>query len=419
MQRDKEVFDKEVLPMLDEARAKASPIYVLHHVWNYAHLLSWLNTADRNIEHGEPGSKGPAIVTASGPSLDECIPHLNEARESIGAKIWCGNTQLWALYYGGVTADYVVKHDPFPIACPECGVLTYVDGDKSFCHNGHEQDMIAVNKRVQLNRNAPDIDVIPIAHPGVQKEYFNWAPFQKRGKLFIASTNPPVQTPEGYQGLRQHARKEVIDRGFDEYINSGAKTREDALGKMQELMNAMYNLPDIFAAQDMIEATAEIIYGKTNQAIRNPITHHVPYGPTTAIMTAVLAYYYGHDPIYFAGYDLGHWNGIARHKEYYHDGTFTEQVPSSETCEEGWYAEHPQVGEKYVLLSYLAKQIYGQYVMPGFRCVEIVAKGKPGNLELLPRIGIKELAAGGTRNIKQSITAAKIRDRVKGRGIVG
>jgi hypothetical protein len=83
----------------------------------------------------------------------------------------------------------------------------------------------------------------------------------------------------------------------------------------------------------------------------------------------------------------------------------------------GWWIDPTQAGEKGVLMAYLSKKMLGKFVMPGFRCVEIVVDGKPGNLELIPRIGVKELAKGGKRDIPQKQTAAKIREAMKEREI--
>ena len=119
-------------------RGEESPIYTLHHVWNYDILTGLMATRDMNIEEKqEVGSRGPAIVTASGPSLDRIIPRLNEIRTAIDAKIWVGNTQLWSCYHQGVLPDYVVKHDPWPRRCPVCQLHgQFTDDGRFVCSTG-------------------------------------------------------------------------------------------------------------------------------------------------------------------------------------------------------------------------------------------------------------------------------------------
>ncbi len=222
MKTELETFNEDVKPFLQMLRKSAPPIYVLHFAWNYQLLMGLLNRKDRNIPHGEPGSLGPAVVIASGPSLDRVIPYLNEIREKHGAKIWSGSSQVWALYYKGVLPDYVVKHDPWPAQCDECGDFVYWEDDgRVFCmRNKHEQDPLEMRKYYWLNRDAPDIDTIPVMHPGVAKECFRWPLVEKRAQRFHVNTTPPVKTDQGFVGTREQARADHVERAFDGYRNS-------------------------------------------------------------------------------------------------------------------------------------------------------------------------------------------------------
>jgi len=248
---------------------------------------------------------------------------------------------------------------------------------------------------------------------------------QKHGQLFLTDTNPSIKIDSEHKiGTRELARGNSLERLFGQYVASDPPSIKGPPGQkaLSELMNQVYQAPDIFAPQDMIEHVARYLYGEVNPVLKFPITNHVAYSPSTAMMSAMLAYYHGHDPIYFAGYDLGHWNNIARHNEYHHDGTDRAAIPSTgkgTRSNMGWIIDSTQAGEKYTLLAYLSKRFAENFVRPGFRCVEIVVDGKPGNLELIPRIGVKELAKGGSRDIPQTETAAKIRAAGRERGVYG
>ena len=431
MKTEEELFQTEVMPGLVSARKNASPIYTLHHAWNYPLVTGLMAERDMNIEHNPPGSKGPALVTASGPSLDYVIPYMNKIRKSHGGlKIWAGNTQLWALYYKGVVPDYVVKHDPWPRRCPECnGFGHYNEGTGDYecladpAHLGF--DRLDIQRRTQLHRDAPEVDTIPVMHPGVHRENFMWKTMQKQGQLFLTDTNPSIKIDEKRSiGTRELARGNSLERLFAEYVASDPPSIKGEAGRqaLGELMNQACLMPDIFAPQDMIEHVSRYLYGEVNPVLKYPITNHVAYSPSTAMMSAMLAYYHGHDPIYFAGYDLGHWNNLGRHNEFYHDGTDRPATVSNgkgAKSNMGWIIDATQAGEKYTLLAYLSKRFAENFVRPGFRCVEIVVDGKPGNLELIPRIGVKELAKGGSRDIPQKETAAKIRAAGRARGVYG
>ena len=199
------------------------------------------------------------------------------------------------------------------------------------------------------------------------------------------------------------------------------RTPDETLETLTALANELFLSPGRYERQDIVMDLAAVIYGEGNPLITYPIRRASEISPSTPQACALLAYLEGHDPIYFAGYDMCQWQNKRRAKAYFHDGSSQEYLNPSDGVgairgESGFWVDSVQLGEKNILMSYLGKRYRDKPVLPGFRCVEIVCEGVRGNLELLPRIGLEEFVAGGTRDFDEKQQAAKISEVMSKRG---
>lgn len=409
-----QVFSDEVRPFLGELRTKINPIFVLHLLWNYAYLSALVNERDRNLSTAPPNTRGPAIVTASGPSLDAVIPYLNKIRAKHKAKIFCGQTQLWALHYQGVRPDYVLQQDPWPRRCIACKTGHVYFDDKGSCwcrscgylHSDEERSDII--RRTTIHRWAPEVDATVLAHPAVQRETLQWASFKRSGKLFILDFNPRIGPFE----TRKILRGQHIGRAMEEFLAHLQDAELD--DHVKALVTALVDTPSVYERQDIPADVAVHYYGGINPGIRYPLKTLIPYGPSTPIQAAIAAYVMGHGPIYFAGYDLCEWQHRVRAQAWYYDGTCDAPIlskPNPERLGEAapFAVDYIKVGEKWALAHYASKIYHGHYAFPGMRLVEIVAENTPGNLEVFPRIRVEQLAKGHVKEVEQEKTAHQIR----------
>jgi hypothetical protein len=466
---EEEVFFKETLPFLQELRKQVNPMFSLHMLWNYPLLFERLQLGDMNM-HPITQQRGPAISIGSGPSLDCAIPHLNTIRETHGAwqcdtcgrrwtqqqaekrygkkakdhhgllkckqpdckekpsmlewsraPIFCTASQVWTLYHQGITPDYVTQHDPWPRQCPICkapdqALTQFDDAGNCTCSLGHQitgETRKKIIGTTNLHRWCPDIDTQFLHHPGVLNEALRWKAAE-RAQIYFTNFNPNI----GPVDTRAIVRGQQLGLAIEELKGKSHITEKEWTAFCYTTMN----LPGLYEPQDIPMYLSVMFYGQGNPQLRNPLRVAAPYAPSTTFQNAILAHMLGYGPIYFIGYDLCNWKGISYHRKFLWDGTeHPPGVISEETKEKigksGYSVDYVKIGEKYALASYASKEYMGQFAIPGWRLVEVVADHTPGNLEFYPRIGLDEFTAGGTRNVPQKQTAAKITQEITNRNM--
>lgn len=421
MKTEAEVFFQETQPFVNKLAETVNPQFCLNMGWNYEYLEGLLNKRDYNMGIADPNTKGPAIVIGSGPSLDECMPYLNKARETHDAPIFCTASQVWSLYYQGVTPSYVIQHDPWSRPCPVCNdvpaaPIDFKDNGECYCTRGHKiegemrEDLL---RQMNIHPWAPDIGCKVIAHPGTQPTHLHWKPFQERGEMYFNNFNPNI----GPYTVRDLVRGQAFGFAGEKYRNLENKTEE----AWAEMVTAFIQAPGKHEPQDTPMWMSVILFGEGNPRLKMPVRIAAPYCPSSTFQGAVLAYMKGYNPIYFVGYDLCHWKNKSYHHKFMYDGTDRVCPPGIPPGQEerkslaGFQTDYVQVGEKYSLAGYVSKQFQGMYALPGIQIVEVIADGIPGNLEFYPRIDIERFAEGETKNVSQDKTAKKIQAIVRER----
>lgn len=400
-------------PLFLDLKNTFSPILPMNMASNYHYLHdAILSKRDANI--AKLKKKRPAIVIASGPSLDVAIPYLAEARQKHKAHIFCGPTQMWALHHRGVTPDYVVQHDQNYRRCPECGSFINVleDGTLECMTSGHvitgdeREELI---RKFYISRWAPEMPgATMIAQPGVFTEFLRWPQFVEDGKLILVETNPVCNgmfsrdwTKADYiQSILNVAANNIMQFVSD-YAQKKTQQpfREYLVEELGKAGAELFKGPGSYERQDIIIDLAACLFGPGNPYNKYPVREATMIAPSTAQQAAFIAWKMGYDPIYFVGYDMCFWKGLNRHNTVYHDGTVVEVPPytpneNARIGSSGFYSDVVQFGEKELLVSYLSKTVNGAFLMPGLRCVEVVADDTPGNLELIPRVDLKKWVAG-------------------------
>jgi len=426
MKTETEVFFKETKPFIDSLCEVVNPQYCLNMTWNYQHIMDMQAKRDINMTVAEPGSKGPAIVIGSGPSLDAAMPYLNKARKKHKAPIFATASQVWSLYYMGVTPDYVTQHDPWSRNCPLCGTveLSHIhfepDGE-IYCAEDHhitDPDMILdLKQRTHISRYAPEIGCKVMFQPGVQLEPLRWKDVEERGEMYFCNLNPNI----GPVDTRSLLRGQVYARAVGEFRRLPVKAQQSDEA-WKALLLKLINAPGFHEPQDIPMWLSVILFGEGNARVRNPVHIAAPYAPSTTFQNAVNAYMKGYNPIYFVGYDLCNWKHIPRHRQFYYDGSEAAKStanpnPAALSDFNGYPIDYVKIGEKYALAGYVSKQVNGHYSLPGIEIVECIAEGTPGNLEFYPRIDIERFAKGDTVNVKQTKTGPRINAILKERGI--
>ena len=87
-------------------------VWLVNATRNYAAICSLLAT-DRTLRPADQ-TAGPAIVTASGSSLDPMLAYLGKAQRKHKAALFVPSSQAWSMHAAGITPTYVVVHDPTP-----------------------------------------------------------------------------------------------------------------------------------------------------------------------------------------------------------------------------------------------------------------------------------------------------------------
>ena len=462
MKSEAEVFFTETKPFIEHLAERINPQFALNMGWAYQYLEPLMNERDFNMEIAEPGTKGPAISIGSGPSLDECIPFLNEVREKHEAPIFCTASQVWSLYHQGVTPDYVTQHDPWARQCPMCDPLDkahlyFDDAGECYCFNGHHvtgDQREQIIRTTNIHRWAPEIGCKVLFQPGVQLENMQWADLQKRGEMYYNNFNPNI----GAYTARDVVRGQVFGKAGEEFRGAMNETvakivndvitvlvklytenaNEANIGKIRDvatkllegfrldkewekMITTMLNAPGVHEPQDTPMWISVMMFGEGNPRMKNPVKVAAPFCPSTTFQNAVLAYMKGYNPIYFIGYDLCNWKHRSYHDHYYSDGTHTGPSPTVIPGEDdrvgmnGFGVDYVKIGEKYGLAGYFSKEFQGRYGLPGLQLVEVVADGTPGNLEFYPKIDIERFAAGDIVSVSQEKTAKKIRAIIRKR----
>lgn len=455
MKTEAEVFFTETKPFIEHLAERVNPQFPLNMSWAYPYLEPLMNERPFDMETADPGTKGPAISIGSGPSLDVCMPYLNQIREKHDAPIFCTASQVWSLYYQGVTPDYVTQHDPWARGCPICGELdkTHVyfdDAGECYCFKGHhltgEQRETAI-RGTNVHRWAPEIGCKVLFHPGVQLEQMHWPDLAKRGEMYFNNFNPNI----GQYPARDIVRGQVFGKSGEEFrvgmnqavadiINKVAnnmvnmKNMDKIKGMIQELLQdfrldtewekmitTMLNAPGAHEPQDTPMWIAAMLYGEGNPRLKHPVRTAAPFAPSTTFQNAVLAYMKGYNPIYFVGYDLCHWKHMGYHHKFWYDKTEIIPVPHDPPGKDtrvglnGFQTDYVQIGEKYALAGYFSKEFNGHYGLPGLQLVEVIADGTPGNLEFYPKVDVDRFAEGETKNVAQDVTAKKIQAIIRER----
>ena len=276
----------------------------------------------------EYGGRGPAIVTASGPSLTEAMPYLRELRDKLGAKIFAGVSQTWALEEAKVRPDYVTTNDMWP------DTTRYMP------------------RTNELKRAAKRIT--PIAHPGVWREFLHWPGMKDNGLLFF---------------VRQ--------------VEERAPAEEEPLTEVEETvlmgMRRRY-------LSTIVSIMAGLLYSGNNPEVKHPIGAQLYLAPDTALQAAMIATTMGHDPIYLVGYDQCFWKGKNRARTVTGDGRIYESDSYdavAEKTESGFGASKNMLYYRTFALIYQARI--------NMRLVEVVVDGTPGNLQYLPRAPLEDL----------------------------
>lgn len=463
---EEEVFFSETLPFLRELRTTINPKFSLQILWNYPQLFKRLQARDMNMHPQPPGSRGPAISIGSGPSLDCAIPLLNDAREAHGAwrcntcgqrwtakqaikryggkaqdhkhklkcrqedckglllwqrmPIFCTASQVWTLYHQGITPDYVTQHDPWMRDCPICkapdqGQTFFTDAGDCTCAHGHKiegEQREDILRRTNVHRWCPDIDTTFLYHPGVSVEALRWAPAE-RGQIYFTNFNPNI----GPVDTRAIVRGQQLGIAIEEL-----KAKDIILDKdWTAFCDTTMNLPGLYEPQDIPMYLSVMYYGQGNPLLKHPLRVAAPYAPSTTFQNAINAHMLGYNPIYFVGYDLCNWKHMGYHRRYFYDGTSVDKASPEDPSvmkkmgATGFSVDYVKIGEKYALASYASKEYMGQFAIPDWELVEVVAENTPGNLEWFPRIGWPEFVNGGTRDVPQKQTAAKITQMIADR----
>jgi len=387
-------------------------------------------------------SPRPAFVIGSGPSLDEAMPLIERAKAKQHADIFCGPTQVWALVHSGITPEYLVYHDQNYRRCLEPGCvgddqgrasLVYARPDGQFeCMLNHHvqspENEAELYKGIYLHRQAPDIEgCTMLAHPGIMAEALRWPAFVERGRLFLLETNPIINGVLSRDYAKQQHLSKTLSALYGNVVDIAKArklTNEWFHGELEKVADAIMHGPNTYERQDIIIDLGGSVYGPGNPYNRYPLSSTAMIAGSTPMQAAFLAWKMGYDPVYLIGWDGCEWKGRRRHNAHYHDGSSTDMSvegakqaavsaqlgPESGLGSSGFKVNQTRLGEKYTFLSYLSKQVGGQYLMPGLRCYEVVVDETPGNLELLPRIGMKQLSKGKTRAlVTQNQMAGKIR----------
>lgn len=384
---EKELFEKEVVRRRKMSALTGQLPYFWNLLENYSTLVGrmtakgfepgmmtrrdfnidadWRLKQTREEQDRERPRLGPAIVLGSGASLDCAIPLLNKARKKHKARIFCTPSQMWALLYQGVTPDYVVAHDPYIVGGKYLSEQAWADAWPNIDHDALASIRIITN-------------------PAIFRGALTWPTFAETGQMYVLRVanerfweHPEQVSVTGYEGIEQSALS-----GYSEINN--------------------YRIPEAFG-----------------------LRHYVIIGPSSTIMSAMLAAYLGHPQIYYVGYDLCHWKGLMRHHTYFPDGTESTvpQVPHDNELGRCEFAGTKD-GEKFTTQTDMAlgKRTTLEYLAlfagTDHECdmVEVVAEETPGELELIPRIGLDEFARGGTRKVAISQTRARILDTAVRRG---
>lgn len=300
---------------------------------NYTAVKRILDKRDPTIPlYKEFGERGPAIVTASGPSLDEAIPHLRDLRRTLGAKIFSTVSQVWAMEEAGVRPDYVMTNDMW------FGVERYLP---------RTNELKRVAKRITA-----------IAHPGCWRGFFQWPGLRDTGYLFFVRHVDGGTIAPNKEGILSEVERTVL-----------MGLREDQLPSAMAMVTSM-------------------LYAN-NPEIKHPIGAQLYLAPDSTVQAAMMATCMGHDPVFMVGYDLCFWKGRSRARTIEGDGTIYDgdrYEGIAETTDSGFRAAKNMLYYRTMALIYQARIT--------MRMVEVVVDGTPGNLQHLPRAPLEDLLAG-------------------------
>lgn len=306
---------------------------------NYPVIKSLLNRREASMPiYGDDdnfGHLGPAIITASGASLDRVKSKLNELRNNISAKLFSAPSQVWGLVEAGVIPDYVVGNDMWP-------------GTGRYCPRVPDWKKIA--KRI-----------VPIAHPGVWPEFLHWPGFDDRGLLYS------IRHAEGSGKPKAPEEMSEDEKNMQKWVFMG--------------------MPECYFPNAL--TMASILLYANNPDLKYPIKNLLYLAPDTTLQCAMVAVMMGYDPLYLVGYDLCFWNGLTRARTINGDGSAYDGdvfTGIAQETESGFAAAQSMLYYRTITLLYQAKL--------RMRLVDVVIDKTPGNLQYLPRVDFDDLLQG-------------------------